>query len=244
LSLNNTTSSLLSMLRGDVSIMAILAMLVAIVISLTLHEYAHAFVAYKNGDSTAKVNGRLSINPLVHFDAVGFLSMAIVGFGFAKPVPVNVYNFKRRRTGIFTVAIAGVCVNFLLSFLCCIVYVLLLKLSINKPDLIYNLGYEFVINFFSFMSSLNLFLFFLNILPIFPLDGFRVVEAYTSNHNLYVRWMRKNGIFVIIGLFVLSALAQWIDRLPIYLDPLGAYLNYTAGNLWNAFTNMWIKVFF
>ena len=92
---------------------------VAVVISMVLHEIAHGYVALWNGDPTAKVNGRLSLNPLVHFDAIGFIMLMVVGFGYAKPVPVNPGNFKNRKRGIFTVAIAGVVVNIVLAFLSC-----------------------------------------------------------------------------------------------------------------------------
>ena len=84
--------------------------------ALVLHEIAHGLVALWNGDTTAKNMGRLSMNPVKHFDLVGLVMMLAVGFGYAKPVPVNPYNFKHYRRGLFTVAIAGICMNLLLAF--------------------------------------------------------------------------------------------------------------------------------
>ena len=90
--------------------------LVAVCIALVLHEVAHGLVAKWNGDYTAKYSGRLSLNPLKHFDLIGFIMMMLVGFGYAKPVPVNPNNFKHYRRGLITVAIAGVIMNLILAF--------------------------------------------------------------------------------------------------------------------------------
>src|SRR5690554_5725903 len=91
---------------------AVAAFSIALIIAFSLHEFAHAFVAHKLGDNTAKIEGRLTLNPLSHIDPLGFLFLFLLGFGWAKPVPVNKYNFKsNRRLGMFYVAIAGVVVN-------------------------------------------------------------------------------------------------------------------------------------
>lgn len=89
---------------------------VAIVISIVLHELAHGYVALWNGDATAKVSGRLTVNPLAHFDPFGLVMLLLVRFGYAKPVPVNPDNFRRRKTGMLTVAFAGIVMNLLLAF--------------------------------------------------------------------------------------------------------------------------------
>ncbi len=89
--------------------------LIAVCISLVLHEVAHGLVAKWNGDYTAKYAGRLSLNPLKHFDLIGFIMMMLIGFGYAKPVPVNPYNFKHYKRGMVTVAIAGVVTNMIIA---------------------------------------------------------------------------------------------------------------------------------
>ena len=91
--------------------------LVAVVIGLTLHEVAHGLVAKWNGDYTAKYAGRLTLNPVKHFDLVGFLMMMMVGFGYAKPVPVNPSNYRHYRKGLITVAIAGIVMNVIVAFI-------------------------------------------------------------------------------------------------------------------------------
>ena len=95
------------------------AFVVALLTALILHEIAHGLVALWNGDRTAKQYGRLSPNPIKHFDIVGLLMMLLVGFGWAKPVPINPNNFKNRKTGAITVSIAGVITNLLLAFFVC-----------------------------------------------------------------------------------------------------------------------------
>ena len=86
----------------------VVAFIAALFVALILHEIAHGLVALWNGDNTAKAYGRLSLNPLRHFDWVGLLLMLLVGFGWAKPVPINPNNFKRRKLGAITVSVAGV----------------------------------------------------------------------------------------------------------------------------------------
>ena len=91
----------------------LLASFLAVMIVITTHEFAHAFVAYKCGDPTAKFAGRMSLNPVRHFDPLGIVMFAFAGFGWAKPVPVNPYNFRNYKSGSFWTAAAGVIVNYL-----------------------------------------------------------------------------------------------------------------------------------
>ena len=95
----------------------VVAFTVALLSALILHEIAHGLVALWNGDRTAKMYGRLSLNPVRHFDWIGLIMMILVGFGWAKPVPINPNNFKHRKLGCITVSVAGVVTNLLLAFL-------------------------------------------------------------------------------------------------------------------------------
>ena len=98
-----------------------LSSILAVIFVLCPHEWGHAFAATKCGDGTAKAYGRLTLNPIKHLDPLGFVCCALVGFGWAKPVPINPYNFKNYRKGLFLTAIAGVLVNYLIAF---VVYLL------------------------------------------------------------------------------------------------------------------------
>ena len=96
-------------------------------ISLTLHEFAHSFTAYKMGDPTPKLMGRLTLNPFKHLSLSGFLMFVLLGIGWAKPVPINPLNFKRYRKGIRLVSISGILTNFLLGLLSAFIYAILLS---------------------------------------------------------------------------------------------------------------------
>ncbi len=222
--------------------------LIAVCISLVLHEVAHGLVAKWNGDYTAKYAGRLSLNPLKHFDLIGFIMMMLIGFGYAKPVPVNPYNFKHYKRGMVTVAIAGVVTNMIIAFFSALFFCLM-WLALNRAALGSGVGVIklcwYLLQFFSILITINISLVFFNILPIFPLDGFRVVETFTRRGNKFCAFMRVNGQYILWGLvglsFVVSSAMSKID-LPDwfgYLDVLGTYLEYFVIQLSKAFTEFW-----
>lgn len=216
--------------------------LVAACIAIVLHEVAHGLVAKWNGDYTAKYAGRLTLNPVKHFDLYGFLMFAVVGFGYAKPVPVNPNNFKHYRRGLFTVAIAGICMNIILAFLSAMFYVLMM-LGVNNVG---HRAFEYFGEFFRISCTLNLSLVFFNLLPIYPLDGFRIVETFTHRGNKFCSFMRTNGRYLLLGLVGLnivvdmafryaSALPYWFS----YFDILGTYLRFFVSHVGGAFIKLW-----
>ena len=108
--------------KGTDFLVAALSYIIVIVLSLSLHEFAHAFAAYKSGDNTPKMQGRVSINPLKHIDGIGFICCAFFGFGWAKPVQVNPNNFRNIKKGTGWTSVAGVLMNLLLAFVGCGLY--------------------------------------------------------------------------------------------------------------------------
>ncbi|MBQ8953325.1 MAG: site-2 protease family protein [Clostridia bacterium] len=153
----------------------ILLMLPGILPALILHECAHGWVAYKLGDPTAKMLGRLSLDPRKHLDPLGTLSMVLLGLGWAKPVPINPRNFKHPRRDDFLVSIAGVtanCLMFLAGY-----FVLMLVYyrhwsAIRVTNSVANLLYQMLANF----AAINLGLMVFNLIPVPPLDGFHVLN--------------------------------------------------------------------
>ncbi len=219
--------------------------LIAVCIAMVCHEVAHGLVAKWNGDPTAKMAGRLTLNPLKHFDLIGFIMMMLVGFGYAKPVPVNPYNFKHYRRGLFTVAIAGVITNLIIAFISSLFAALLMMgWSRATTESAANVFITFS-RLFEIITTINLSLFFFNILPIYPLDGFRVVETFTHQGNKYCAFMRKNGQYIIWALVALSFLISMIESyadMPFwfsFIDILGTYLNFTAGYVDFGFSLFW-----
>lgn len=219
----------------------------AVVISMILHECAHGYVALLNGDPTAKLSGRLTLNPVAHFDLLGFAMLITVGFGYARPVPVNPYNFKNKRYGTFTVAIAGISVNLILAFFSSGLWMLMGFLCRVFPDVahVFN-GFSI---FFTLMTVLNLNLVFFNLLPIHPLDGFRVVESFTKFSNPYTKFIRDYGKYILLGLIVLGVFVDFVMRSTdvgpgfAALDILGTYISVMTGLTTQGFTSFWGLIF-
>lgn len=141
--------------------------IVALVLALTLHEVSHAYVAYIQGDVTAKSQGRLTLNPLRHIDPIGLIFLILFHFGWAKPVMMNPYNFKHYRDGIMFTALAGPAANFLLAWLA--------ALLLHVPFL------GFAAPFLTVFITYNLILAAFNLIPVPPLDGYKVFTRVLSD---------------------------------------------------------------
>ncbi|MHC5252205.1 site-2 protease family protein [Listeria kieliensis] len=146
--------------------------LVSILIAFTVHEWAHASTALLFGDDTAKKEGRLSPNPFVHVDLIGLLMVILVGFGWAKPTPVNRFKLKKRRLGSILVSLAGPISNLLLAFIAMGIFMLL----VSHDNAI--LTGAIWPNFFTIFIQLNLVLFVFNLIPFPPLDGYQIVLEF------------------------------------------------------------------
>lgn len=147
----------------------------ALLLALTLHELAHGFVAYRLGDPTAKQQGRLTLNPLKHIDPLGILALWLIGFGWAKPVPINPLYFRGdRRRGLLLVSLAGPLTNFILAFLTA------LLLMILPP-----LRSAYLLPFMQLLFIYNIFFGVFNLLPIPPLDGSKVLLYFLPPSTAY-----------------------------------------------------------
>ena len=172
-----------------------------LIFALTFHEFGHAYTAHLCGDDTAKAAGRMSLNPLMHLDLFGSLMVLIVGFGYARPVPVNPNNYRVRNAD-FYIASAGPLMNLLLGIIAAFLYGVLAQSSITflaGIPLLFLLKLFIIINF-------NLFLF--NLIPLGPLDGNSVFPHFLPP-NLRIRyqhWNFRYGSYALIGLVLLSIL--------------------------------------
>lgn len=170
-----------------------LAKFLAVTIVLTLHEFAHAFVAYKCGDPTAKWAGRMSLNPARHFDPLGLVCFVFVGFGWAKPVPINENNFKNYTKGCALTSAAGVVTNYLSAFLFYPLFILAIRFQFSANAVTY--GHEFLyylteLSFYVFAEFLRI-----NLRLFIPLDGFRIVEAASKRRGGFYRFLRQYGYY-------------------------------------------------
>ena len=211
-------------------ILSILLGLIPALVCITLHELSHGFVAYKLGDNTAKDRGRLTLNPLKHLDVMGLLMLLVFHVGWAKPVPVNMYNFKNPKRGMALTALAGPVSNFLITlvfmFLFGFAYTIVLA-HYSEP------GY-YLLQMLQLTAYISLGLGMFNLIPIPPLDGSKVLLSVISDSS-YQKLMRyeRYGMILMILLVStgvigkpLSAAIEYIYNLLIPLAQWGADLSY------------------
>lgn len=180
--------------------------ILSLIIAFTVHEFAHAYVAYKFGDETAKNEGRLTLNPLSHLDPFGTILIFIAGFGWAKPVPVNRFFFKNPRLAGILVSLAGPVSNLLIAF---IGFLLVNVWVRNSGGVSYDVAMT-IETFFSILISLNIILFLFNLLPFPPLDGYRIVEDLAPRHiRARLTQFESYGVLIFL-IIVFTPLDQYI----------------------------------
>ena len=171
-----------------------------ILLALTFHEYAHAFVANMYGDDTAKLRGRLTLNPIRHLDPLGTIMIFLVHFGWAKPVPVNPLKLKNPKKDMLWISAAGPLANMVLALVSGILLRLIFA-TVGKPDQHSITG---LLIFMMIMSlQINLALAIFNVLPIAPLDGSKILFGLLpSKHEGKIYFLERYGPFILIGLIV------------------------------------------
>lgn len=176
-------------------------------LALVIHECSHGYVSTKLGDPTPRIQGRLSLNPLVHLDPVGTILMILTGFGWAKPVEVNPMYYKDRKKGMALVAIAGPLSNLLLAFVSLLIYFLFAviihytKIGVSAKLL------QIVGTACSYSAQVNLCFFVFNLIPIPPLDGSRILGMFLKDSTYYkMMQYERYSMFLIMFLSLTSML--------------------------------------
>jgi Zn-dependent protease len=183
----------------------------AILFGLTIHEFMHGYVAYKLGDPTAKLAGRLTLNPLSHLDLIGTISLFLFRIGWAKPVPINPYNFSDIKKGVILTSLAGPLTNFLSA-------------------LFFGIGYRLINPSSFFLDYLlrsfvlyNLILAFFNLLPIPPLDGSKIfMYILPYKYREYYMEVESYGFYILIGLIFIGSLIG----IPILWGIISPFINF------------------
>ena len=189
----------------------------AVLIAITAHEYAHGLVAYYYGDPTAKLAGRLTLNPLAHLDPVGTLMLLLFRIGWAKPVPINHHNLNNPKADMIKISLAGPMSNVLLAFL----FSLLLKVNIwIFRNILFNSHFWFRLaqGWFGLLHMgifINIALAFFNLIPIPPLDGHHILAGLLPDHlaRKYDKINQTYGMLIILFLFVSGIISKIV--LPV-----------------------------
>lgn len=208
----------------------LILMIVPLLFAVTIHEVAHGYVAYRLGDPTAKLAGRLTLNPIKHLDPVGSfllplilkLSGSPVIFGYAKPVPVNFTNLRDYRMGTIWVAAAGVITNMICAIVSGILFQSLIHLAEFAGDAAINLFFSPVADMLAYSVIINLVLAVFNMIPVPPLDGSRILAMLMPIHlRMQFQSLERYGMLILILLLMTKSLDKIIS---FFVTPLGNFL--------------------
>lgn len=194
----------------DITYYVLLAL--CVLITLSVHEFAHGYAAYKLGDNTARNLGRLTLNPLKHIDIAGAICMLLFHFGWAKPVPIFPRNFKNPKRDFAITALAGPLSNLILAFISGFIYLLIFALVKDIPFYEENFLYHLInntLNFFYIFHSVNVGICIFNLIPVPPLDGSRILNVVLPPKT-YFKIMQYEK-YIYIGLVVWLLLGSYVS---------------------------------
>lgn len=220
------------------TILLVTARVITFMLIIPIHESAHGLMAKWLGDDTAKKQGRISLNPFVHLDAFGFIMMLLLGFGWAKPVPVDVSKMKNKRLGYFLVSLAGPLSNIIAAFIGAAIYAVIIGVSLKNIDHINTSGNAITVikavgMLLQSFVVINVGLALFNLIPLPPLDGFNLLRAFMPAG--FDRWVWNNYRYI-TGAFIILVLIS--SKVPQLSQPF-SHLIYTVANwIWGLVMNM------
>ncbi|MEG0256902.1 MAG: site-2 protease family protein [Christensenella sp.] len=203
--------------------MGLLYSIPAVLLALSVHEYAHAYAAFKCGDPTARNLGRMTLDPTKHLDPIGTICLLLFRFGWAKPVPINLRNFKHGKRDNIIVSLSGIIANFIMSFIACAIFFIV----------VYKLGFqnEIFINIMLPVITLNITLGIFNLLPIPPLDGFQFLSSFLPAKAYPVISVLQKYGFIILLVLIITGATNFI---------LGAFTNWLINDVYLAFFSLFM----
>jgi len=191
------------------SIQEILFLVPILLLSLSVHEFSHGFVSSLQGDQTPRMDGRLTLNPFKHLDLWGTLMLLTVGFGWAKPVRIDVTQYKKRYTGLVLTSLAGPLSNLLIA----LIFTFFLRLIALHDSLAF-LQTASVVTVIQYVLAINILLFLFNLIPVPPLDGSRVVTAIFNKKRNFVMKYNQYGMYVLLAILLLNRVLD-VEIIPI-----------------------------
>ncbi len=209
------------------NILIVLLTIPSVMLSLSFHESAHGYIAYKLGDPTARCMGRVTLNPLKHLEPMGMISMLLFGIGWAKPVPINPNNFKNRKAGMALCGLAGPVSNLILAFFSMLLYKITAAIFLSFGALSSSaVTLEIVILYFFLMfAQMNIYLAIFNLIPVPPFDGSRIFY-FILPEKYYFGIMRYERVIMMVVIVIL------------YLGVLDGLLNSVSTAIINLFSNL------
>lgn len=202
----------------------LITFVVALLIAITVHEYAHAWMAVKSGDATPNQDGRLSLNPLRHLDPLGTLFLFLIGFGWGKPVRTNPAAYRRRSDEI-RVSLAGIVANLIVAF----IFGIPIRIALLTG---HTIDSSIILTLINIVVDLNLVLAVFNILPVYPLDGSHIVEYFLSDHAKIA--FRQYGPFILLALLVFDRLSSF-PILYTIMEPILRVLSFLVKGTFSFF---------
>lgn len=225
---------LLSLIRGGNALSIFMGVCVSAFVVfcvMPIHEYAHALIATKLGDQTARLSGRLTLNPMAHIDILGAVMILLVGFGYAKPVPVNVRNtkLKNKKLAMALIALAGPISNLIFGFLSVLMKYVVLYIASKTVNSMTTAVLALNI-FFQYSAMININLAVFNLIPIPPLDGSRILFAILPSK--YYFGIMKYERYIMIGMLIL-----------LFTGLLSRPLSLLSGLIYNGFDQLFYSIF-
>lgn len=216
---------ILSLLQNDMQLGIIL--IVSLIFSLSFHEFAHAYAAYKLGDNTAAYQGRLTLNPLAHLDPIGSMMLLFIGFGYAKPVPVNPINLKDPRVDMMKIAFAGPLSNLFLCLVSCII------IRFMGQSIFMYSNYTLELSSFGLLlyifAIINMTLAIFNLIPIHPLDGGQIFGGYLDKINPNFSYkLRSDGPKILFAIIIIGYLTGF-SLIGIIISPFHELVGIISG---------------
>lgn len=185
-----------------INFMEVLYRLPAVFIGFSFHEFAHALAAYRMGDDTAKNNGRLTLDPTAHIDPIGILMLILFKFGWAKPVPINPGNFKKRKQGIVLVSLAGPMMNFVIAIISLLIYGLV-YFKFGIENIIFD---QIMINIYFINIGLGVF----NLIPLPPLDGSKILSGILPVRLEYKFYQYEQYSYILLLILIFTNAIDYI----------------------------------